>query len=216
MCRSNQLIRIIRRPVYPSRPVVSVWLPVPIAPLGSPVARPVPRPIAHSARVVSSFHRHVLSFGLSFFYHHPVVIPSWLVLFTAAGASNRRGQRGRWRGGLFFFSCAVFVSSLSFAHIIGFSSSGASDRPVPRRGGLGGGSPIISSGSSHSSPLPPPGLITEAVVPVIFQASNGIMAASLLGSSSHPITAMIGGGGVSPGRLVSCVSAYRLVLYRGH
>ena len=52
---------------------------------------------------------------------------------------------------------------------------------------------------------------------VIFQASNGIMAASLLGSSSHLITAMIGGGGgerlARASRLMRLV--HRLVLYRG-
>lgn len=108
-----------------------------------------------------------------------IIILSWLVPFTAAGASNEDGGVAV----SFFFSCAVFVSSLSFAHIIGFSSSGASDRPVPRRGGF-----VVSSPSSH------PAHLTRPHCPRVHHGGGGVC--HLSSKQRHH-------GGLSPRLIIS-------------
>ena len=176
MCRSNQLIRIIRRPARPSRPVVSVWLPGSLVPLGFsclglfPALSLTPSGSSRSLVVLSSR-------SLIALYHHPVMARP-----IHGGGSK---QRGRWRGGFFFFffSCAVFVSSLSFAHLIGFSSSGASDRPVPRRGGF-----VVSSPSSH------PAHLTRPHCPRVHHGGGGVC--HLSSKQRHH-------GGLSPRLIIS-------------
>ena len=115
MCRSNQLIRIIRRPARPSRPVVSVWLPGSLVPLGFsclglfPALSLTPSGSSRSLVVLSSR-------SLIALYHHPVMARP-----IHGGGSK---QRGRWRGGFFFFSRAPFSS----AHYRSLISSGSRHR----------------------------------------------------------------------------------------
>ena len=147
MCRSNQLIRIIRRPARPSRPVVSVWLPGSLVPLGFsclglfPALSLTPSGSSRSLVVLSSR-------SLIALYHHPVMARP-----IHGGGSK---QRGRWRGGFFFFFLVRRFRQLiivrSYHRVLVIGGVGSSRSPSWR---LRREFPIISSGSSHSSPLPP-------------------------------------------------------------
>lgn len=125
MRRSHQLIHIIRRPVFSSR-LSFRSAPQSLAPPGSPVPRPVLRPVAtprFSSRhlVISSSHP-VISFAYRFLSSYRI----GLVPFTAAKRRRWWRATGTEAGG--FFSCAVFLSSLSFAPSSGSPHRGR--RPI--------------------------------------------------------------------------------------
>lgn len=192
--RSHQLIATPITPRLPPRSVVPVcrfaWAPRASARFS----------FYRSARSISSSRLALVSF-LSLSRR---VLPQFM---AAKGATMGGG------GVRSFFSCAVFLSSLSFASSLGSPRRGVGSFPFPTVAAsawvphhlirsvhlIRPHCPIISS---HHG--------TEALVSVVFQASNDGMAVS---SAHHLIPSP--SWSVSPGRLVSCVSPGHLVhIYR--
>ena len=159
-----------------------------LAPLAVPVRRFARLPASSSPR--SAYRclgssRSIAPPGLSrpSSYRHLILLACRFSIAILSGLIPIHG--GGWRtmgtvsDGLFFFSCAVFLSSLSFAPSSGSPPSWRRMIVMGPTGRSRRRSIIISSGSSYSSPLPPSGSSWkrgEAGMPVIFQASNGIMA----------------------------------------
>ena len=111
--RSHKLINITRRPVC--RPGFSFRsAPRVLVPLGSPVARSVPRPVVSARSCPVSSSRPVISFA----YRSPIAIPSGGAYPIHGGRNDNGGTVGNGDGGVavFFFLVRRFPKLIIVRH----------------------------------------------------------------------------------------------------